>query len=117
MRWGKCVFVLPILLKQMLMFDERGANSSYNYGKDKTQPRASISSNKVNNPAPPNSPILELNLKISIKNPKPSYKPFTVVSLGTLPPQVSISFMFNSRLTEKLTNSETGDHLIMAASP
>jgi hypothetical protein len=47
----------------MLMFEERGANSSYNYGKDKTQPRAGISSNKVNNPAPPNSPILKSPLK------------------------------------------------------
>lgn len=45
----------------------------YNYCEHKTQPRAGISSNMVNNPAPPNAPILELSLKIFIKTlyPKP----------------------------------------------
>jgi hypothetical protein len=57
-----CIHI-PYIGKKLLMFEERGANSSYNYGKDKTQPRAGISSNKVNNPAPPNSPILKSPLK------------------------------------------------------
>lgn len=88
----------------------------YNYCEHKTQPRAGISSNMVNNPAPPNAPILELSLKIFIKTLYPKPQTFIKAVHCCFSPLPN-SFMFNSRLTEKLTNSETGDHLRMTVSP